>query len=198
MHRLVLAALVAALPLAARAAVIEPGTFEISGGSNFTVEGATTEFEGDPVEVETSTVGLLLSGAWYPIQNVGVGLIFDHRSITQEVEGFADFEASQTAIGPQVRFNVPLAPQLSLRFAAALGLVAGQEDVVVDELGNTEQVDFDGSFFQVGAGFSFFVTGHFSFDAGLTLERVSTEDDVSNLETTRDAARLGFGISVFL
>jgi hypothetical protein len=197
MHRLVLAALLAAAPLASRAAVIEPGTFELSGGSGLAFEGTTTEFEGDPVELETRTFALVLTGAWYPIQNVGFGLLLDHQSTTFEIEGFSDVEATRTAIGPQLRFNVPVAERVSLRFAAALGLIAGQSDSV-DELGNVEQVDFDGGFFQVGAGFSFFATEHVSFDAGLTLQRAVTEDDVSNLEETDDSVRLAFGISVFL
>jgi hypothetical protein len=197
MHRIVLAALLAAAPLASRAAVIEPGTFEVSGGSGLSVTGTTIEFEGDPIEVETTTVALTLNGAWYPIQNLGVGLLLDHRSSSVEVEGSPELESTATMVGPQLRFNVPIAERVSLRFAAALGLVAGQQDFV-DDLGGVGQVDFDGSFFQAGAGFSFFVNPHVAFDAGLTLERISTEDDLSSLEETDDSARLGFSISVFL
>jgi hypothetical protein len=179
-HAVVLAAL---LPALAAARDVEPGTWEVTGGTRLGLSKLTVEPPGSP-DIETSTVTFDTSVGYYLANNFGLGLLLDWEK--QEVEiGAASEETTTSMIGPVATFNIPVAANVS--GIASGGIVR----MAVDTDGN----DADGFGILLGGGLRLFATRNVAFDATLSFLFASVEDDLNN-EVDISGFDLGVGIAI--
>jgi opacity protein-like surface antigen len=180
--RLALVALL--LPAAASAREIRPGTFQLSGGTQVSYSSTTTEQPGVS-DFDSSSFDLNGAGYFYVIPNLGIGAFVSLTNGTDEFEGEED-EFSQTFLGPQITYNFPVAPQLSLFAEAALGWASASNN----------DNDASGLGFGLGGGLRFFPVDAVSLDASVNWTTLSLEDDFDNEADTSNLS-LGVGISVY-
>jgi len=179
--------LLAAVPVSAK--TIGPGTFEFSGDTELSYFSNTNEFKdktfGDSEKIDTTTTKLSLSGSYYAIPNLGVGLLVSFE--TADTEG--DKETA-TAIGPQVIYQFGLSEAANVFIAAAVGYNK------VEAESDGESADADGFFWAVGGGLKFFPTNNFSVDAMIQYASHNYED--SDFEVEASGFGFGVGFSVYL
>lgn len=179
-----LALTLALLPALAGARVLGPGTLEVGGGTSLDFGTVTREVNGVE-QFDISTLSLDADALWYLVNNFGLGVGISYER-TELDDGVDSDEFSQTIVGPEAKFNLPIAPMASL---VAEGLVGR---IVVDDNGD----DADGFAWQVGGGVRFFPADYLSLDALLRYTSASVEDDAGT-ELDEAGWNVGVGLSFY-
>ncbi len=155
---------------------INTGTIEVSGGANFTFASATVDQNGNDTDVDGTE--LSIDGLYYVAPNLGVGIHWEYESSEA-----GNQDSSETIIGPAIAFNIPIAPKMSVKPLAYIGLVNGEEG----------RNDYDGMEWGLGASLNYFIRNDISIDAGVGY--VSQDVDIDG---GGDYKRTGFGTTVGL
>lgn len=180
----------ALLPALAGARDLGPGTFELSGGTNLNFGSRTYELTNPAFvgkyEVDESTFALNTDALFYVVRNLGVGLALQYQK-TEWDDGVDEWESSYSFIGPEVKYNLAVAPSVSIIFGGGLGRLAFTD---------LDGEDADGWGLTLGAGARFFVVDAVAFDATLNYLTGSVEDDF-NTDTDVSGWNIGAAVSVF-
>lgn len=190
MNAKIAALTLALLPALAGARDLGAGTFELSGGTNLNFGSRTYELTNPAFtgkyEVDESTVALNTDALFYVVPNLGLGLGLQYQK-TEWEDDFDKWESSFSFIGPEVKYNIPVAPSVSILVGGGLGRLA---------MTDLDGEDADGWALTLGAGARFFVVDAVAFDATLSYLKGSVEDDF-NTETDLSGWNIGLALSVF-
>jgi hypothetical protein len=183
----------AMLPMLAQAAELNPGTIEVTGGSNLGLEFGSVDRTGATEKTKTTDFGLDLTGLYYVTKNIGVGLNAGY-AFSSEKLGDAKDTLSALLIGPAVGFDYAVAPKASVFGIANVGYASGKltEDDGVDEI----ETKTSGFGFGLAAGAKYFLTNSFSLNGSVGYDWLKlTNDDVTPEDETTVS---GFGVDVGL
>lgn len=178
-HALLLAASLLFVPSAVGAMVIEPGTIEIGGATQFAYSNMTFK---NGTDTDTSSFGIDAIGAYYVIPNLGVGAAVTYQST--EVENDSE---SSLSLGPVVKYSFPIAEQANVFGLASAGF---QSYSFVDD------TEADGWYASIGGGASFFLSNSVSLDGLVKYTYNSLDWD--GHDYTAGGFFLGAGLSIYM
>ena len=164
------------IPYTLSAHTIKTQTIEVSGGANFTFASNTINQNGNDTDIDATE--LSVDSLYYVAPNLGIGLHWNYESSKVEKR-----DSSETIIGPAIAFNIPIAPKISAKPLAYIGLVNG-------ESGTT---DYDGTEWGLGVTLNYFIRNNISVDTGLAY--ISQDVDIDG---GGDYKESGFGTTVGL
>lgn len=187
----------ALFPLVARAE-LGAGTFELAGGSNLGFRSGSVKDENfgaaGSETTDTTRYGLAVAGLYYVIPNLGVGLRLGYSNLSEKLAGVTT-TTSAFAVGPEVAYELPVAPEVAVFASGFLGYASGGLSV-------SGQPSHDGSGYalEVAAGAKYFLAKNFSFNAALAYDVSSLSFDTVNgltPKTTDSGFGLNVGVSVY-
>jgi len=167
------------IPSTLTAHSIQTGTIEVTGGTNLSFSSGEIDRNGNDTDVDSTE--LSLSGLYYVAPNLGVGLHWEYEST--EV---GNSDSSETTIGPAFAFNIPIAPQMSIKPIGYISLVNGEE-------GTT---DYDGTEWGLGVDANYFIRDNISVNAGITYSSQDIDIDGGG-DYKATGFQTGVGLSVY-
>lgn len=139
---------------------INTGTIEVTGGTNLNFSSSEVDQNGNDTDVDE--FGLSVTSLYYVAPNLGVGLHWEYES-----SEIGNNDSSETLIGPAVAFNIPIAPKMSVKPLAYIGLVDGENGAT----------DYDGTEWGLGANLNYFIRDNISIDAGIVYSSQDVDID---------------------
>lgn len=167
-------------PVAVPAKDLAAGTMELSGWTALGYNSQTVDFGGG--EQDYSSFSIDIGGSYYVVKNLAVGAFVNYLDESNSGD-LGDSDSSTFVVGPQLTYNLGVAPQASVFFTGGLGYATNDEDGFAT----------DGWAFTLGGGLRYFPVDRVSFDALLSYISASLEDDLGDTVDTS-----GFGIGVGL
>lgn len=160
-------------------------------GPNLLFSGSTQEFDGFADKFKRRTFELGITGSYFIIDNLEVGLTAGISS-TQNESG--SFESSQRAIfvGPLISYFIPLNENLFL----PIGLGIGYNSITSEDSSNSD-VTFSGIGYGIRSGIEYLVSNrlgarlYFGFDFG------SVKDNDSTAEIDFSDTEVGIGFNFY-
>jgi long-subunit fatty acid transport protein len=167
------------IPNTVTAHTIQIGTIEVTGGASLSFSSEEIDQNGNDTDIDTTK--LSLTSLYYVAPNLGVGLHWEYSST--EID---DNENSETIIGPAFSFNIPIAPQMSIKPLGYIALVNGEEG----------RVDYDGTEWGLGANLSYFIRNNISINIGSTYSSQDLDIDGGG-DFKRSGFKSNIGLSVY-
>ena len=158
---------------------IQTGTIEVTGGTTLNFTSSTIEQNGRDTDIDSRE--LSLTGLYYIAPNLGVGM---HWSYDSTEVGNSD--SSETIIGPAVAFNIPIAPQMSIKPIGYIALVNGENGTV----------DYDGTEWGLGVDANYFIRENISINAGIIYSSQDVDIDGGG-DFKATGFQTGVGLSVY-
>lgn len=196
----------AVVPMLAQAAELAPGTIQVTGSSNL---GFVLGSEKETVagiqdnKVDTTAFGFGVTGLYYVIKDLGVGLdvIYENRSLESPPGdvGANKVDSSMLQIGPAIEYDYPVAEKASVFALGSIGYVTSTDNVT-DNGDKQPAIDKSGYGLKLGVGARYFVAKSFSVDAMLGYDYRKLTQDVPaapNPEFTTSGFGVNVGLSVF-
>jgi Outer membrane protein beta-barrel domain len=185
---------VAMVPALARAADVTPGTLALSGFSNLELSWSSSKSGSSP-STDTTSYGLVASGLYYAMPNVGFGLDAGYSRVETKLSGASQTTKSAT-IGPAVELDIPQTEQASFFTRASIGYTSA---TFSDPFGGG--LTLSGWAATAALGAKYFVVKSFSIDAAVAYSytRLTGERSAfgSSPELTASAFGLNVGLSVY-
>jgi hypothetical protein len=167
------------IPNTLTAHTIQTGTIEVTGGTSLNFSSGEIDRNGNDIDLDETE--LSITSLYYIAPNLGVGLHWEYESTE-----IGNSDTSETIIGPAFAFNIPIAPQLSIKPLGYIALLNGEE-------GTT---DYDGTEWGLGVDANYFIQENISLNTGI----VYTSQDV-DIDGGGDFKWTGFqtkvGLSVY-
>jgi hypothetical protein len=140
---------------------IAQGKIEVKGDVNLNFSSAKYDSNGKDIDVDNTELSFV--GLYYIIPNLGLGLNWNYE--TSEVN---NVDSSESTIGPMVAYNISLGNKLSVKLFGGIGFISGEEN----------NVDHDGSSWQMGTSLNYFIRDNISLNSSLLYG--SRDIDVDN------------------
>lgn len=169
---------------------ISQGTMELSGGFDLAFSSLETEVMGEGI-IDQDAVALPLTGFYYVMTNVGIGLAMDYE-YDETMSSGERFESTLYALGPAISYNVRLDTGLSLKLQGAVGYVHVKEQ-------NLDGIDvtYEGSAWQIGGTLCYFIGHSFSIDCYLRMLSISADAHSLESDYVVEGVQTGVGGSIY-
>lgn len=169
-------------------AQIDQGTIGI--GPSLSFSSVTTEFDGFFGEMTQSNFDIALTGAYFVVDNLGVGLGITFGFNKTEFDS-DEVKGNLFAIGPDVTYYIELGNDFYLPISGGLAFGSNTTD---DDF---EEITLNGIVFGFGAGLSYIVDDAVGVNFGMGYAIGSLKHDDSELEVDRNAFSGNVGFSLF-
>ncbi len=196
----------AMVPMLAQAAELAPGTIQVTGSSNL---GFVLGSEKETVagiqdnKVDTTAFGFGVTGLYYVIKDLGVGLDLSYVNSSLEYPagdvGANKRDSSTLQIGPAIEYDYPVAEKASVFALGSIGYVTSTQ-TDTDNGVKEPAIERSGYGLKLGVGARYFVAKSFSVDAMLGYDYRKLTQDVTagpKPEFTTSGFGVNVGLSVF-
>ena len=167
---------------------ITKGTIRL--GPELSFNKSTQEIDGLNAKFKSSSLDLGISGGYYIIDNLEIGLNLNFLSATNEVDSFEEKERG-TFIGPSVTYMVSAGDNLYIPITGGFGMNSITSDDDVNE------VTFSGLGFGVGVGLEYLIENKIGARFLLGFNFGSLSDDDSTAEIDFSNTDIGVGVNIY-
>ena len=160
-------------------------------GPELAYSSASQEIDGFNAKFKTTTLNLQLSGGYFVIDNLEVGLGVNLSSTENKVDSNEE-TTSGTAIGPNVTYMVPIGENFYLPISGGIGY----NSLTIDD--DFNETNLSGLAYGVGVGVEYLVSNKIGARFSLIFNSGSLQDNDSELELDVTTTQAGIGVNIYL
>jgi len=168
---------------------VAKGTIRL--GPELAYSSASQEIDGFSAKFKTTTLNLQLSGGYFVVDNLELGLGVQLASTLNKVDS-AEQKSSGTAIGPNVTYMVPIVENFYL---PVFGGISYNSLTIDDDFSETT---LSGLAYGVGVGVEYLISNKIGARLSLIFNTGSLQDNDSELELDVTTTQAGIGVNIYL
>lgn len=175
---------------------IAEGTSQVAKGTirlgpELAYSSANQEIDGFSAKFKTTTLNLQLSGGYFVVDNLEIGLGVQLTSTENKVDSDKQ-TTSGTVIGPNVTYMVPIGENFYLPISGGLGY----NSLTIDD--DFSETNLSGLGYGVGVGIEYLVSNKIGARFSLIFNTGSLQDNDSDLELDVTTTQAGIGVNIYL
>lgn len=168
---------------------VSKGTIRL--GPELAYSNASQEIDGFTSKFKTTTLNLQLSGGYFVIDNLELGLGIQLTRTTNKVDS-DEQTTSGTAIGPNITYMVPIGENFYLPISGGIGY----NSLAIDD--DFSETNLSGLAYGVGVGVEYLISNKIGARFSLIFNTGSLQDNDSDLELDVSTTQAGIGVNIYL
>lgn len=173
------------------AQIIEAGQVELAGGTSLAINRQTLTADGEDVGQNVNTATAAADIAYYLSERLGIGVSVGFNKASFPTEGADTLSVSNTAVGPLLRYRIPLGDRATFAVQGAVGIIRTTVEGTGDETLDTSTSGFS---VNGGAAVNFYLIDNFAVNFGAVYQRASIDQDEAKFTVAGVTVAVGFSV----